>query len=351
MTVQLNVNALIERGMDANNAEAFIAKLIEIEPSLSAMETWQRISRHILQPGDPFDVHQYVHAAVFADWDPAMGPAPAWIPDQTDSANISWLMRMVGMKTYHDLYKWSISERAAFWDTMIKRLDIRFQKRYSSVLDLTSGSEHPRWLTGAKFNIVDSCFNAPDDSPAIIYQQEDGEIQQISIADLRSLVWRVANGLVDLGLRQDDMIAIDMPMTVEAVAIFLGAVAAGCVVVTVADSFAPHEIKLRLQIAPVKCVFTQDYNLRSGKRLEIYEKLKAAEAPKTIVLPLERSLGCSLRKTDVTWEQFLSDNDEFSTVARSPTAFTGVLFSSGTTAKPKAIPWDNTTPIKSAVDG
>ncbi|UCD30417.1 MAG: AMP-dependent synthetase, partial [Planctomycetota bacterium] len=148
MTVQITVNELIERGLDAPDAEKFIAKLKELDPSLSATEFWQQISRHILKPSIPFDVHQYVHAAVFADWDPTMGPVPAWIPDHTDSTNRAWLMRMAGKKRYHDLYKWSISERAAFWDTMIERLDIRFQKRYSSVLDLTYGNEHPRWLTG-----------------------------------------------------------------------------------------------------------------------------------------------------------------------------------------------------------
>ena len=54
-----------------------------------------------------------------------------------------------------------------------------------------------------------------------------------------------------------DAIAIDMPMTVEAVVIYLGVVLAGCVVVSIADSFVAAEISMRLRISGSKAVFTQ----------------------------------------------------------------------------------------------
>ena len=76
---------------------------------------------------------------------------------------------------------------------------------------------------------------------------------------------RVANSLVDAGFAAGDSIAVDMPMTPESVAIYLGMIKAGCTVVSVADSFAPHEIETRLKIADTKAVFTQDYISRGGK--------------------------------------------------------------------------------------
>ena len=288
---------------------------------------------------------------VFADWDSADGPPPAWIPDDTASSNIAWLMRAAGKGNYEDLYNWSLSERASFWETAIARLDIRYKEPYSSVLDQTCGTERPEWLVGARLNIVDSCFNAPDDSPAIVYQEENGTLKSTSVSQLRSLVHRVANGLVGLGVKPGDMIAIDMPMTAEAVAAYLGAVALGCVVVTIADSFAPDEISVRLRISRPSWMFTQDYSVRLGKRLPIYEKVKAAGAPKAIVLSCEKSLDCALREGDISWDAFLSADAAFSTISCVPSAYTTILFSSGTTGAPKAIPWDHTTPIKSAVDG
>ena len=71
------------------------------------------------------------------------------------------------------------------------------------------------------------------------------------------------------GMKADDRVAIDMPMTVESVAIYLGAVAAGCPVVTVADSFAPAEIAVRLGLGQARCIFTQDFAIRLGKRLPL----------------------------------------------------------------------------------
>ena len=65
-------------------------------------------------------------------------------------------------------------------------------------------------------------------------------------------------GAADLAVRRaGDAIAIDMPMTVEAVIIYLGIVLAGAAVVSIADSFAAGEIAMRLRIASAKAIFTQ----------------------------------------------------------------------------------------------
>ena len=80
----------------------------------------------------------------------------------------------------------------------------------------------------AKLNIVDSCFNAPNDTIAIVTQRENDEnLKTITYHELESLTHRVANGLVDIGLKRGDTVAIDMPMTAESVAIYLGIVKAG----------------------------------------------------------------------------------------------------------------------------
>ena len=347
----VTAESLVGLGLDVAEAGRVVAQLAAIDSSQAMQQVWGEIAESVLNPSHPFAVHQAIHRAVFAEWCRESGPIPAWFPKQIDSTNIGWLMRVAEVDTYEDLHSWTVRRRSDFWDTMIKRVDMRFQKPYGSVLAEDEGPEQPRWLTGAKLNIIDSCFNAPDDSHAMVYQHEGGTPVSVSVAELRSLVMRVANGLIALGLVPGDMIAIDMPMTVEASAVFLGAVAAGCAVVTIADSFAPHEISVRLETAPVRCIFTQDEFARLGKRIQLYEKVKAAGAPKAVVVPFDGRLAEPLRDGDIVFEEFLSGNDDFAPVPRAPSDYTGVLFSSGTTAGPKAIPWDNTTPIKAAIDG
>lgn len=67
----------------------------------------------------------------------------------------------------------------------------------------------------------------------------------------------VAHAIKTLGLDKGSAIAIDMPMNVNSVVIYLAIVLAGYVVVSIADSFAPREISTRLKISEAKAIFTQ----------------------------------------------------------------------------------------------
>ena len=168
---------------------------------------------------------------------------------------------------------------------------------------------------------------------------------------MRALAGRVANGLCAAGYRAGDAIAIYMPMTAEAVAIYLGIVFAGCTAVGIADSFAADEIRVRLRITGAKAIFTQDEMLRGGKALPLYAKVIEADAAAAIVLAGGGRPAAISRADDLSWEEFLSAEEAFSPVACEPDAPTNILFSSGTTGEPKAIPWTHSTPVKCAADG
>ena len=126
-------------------------------------------------------------------------------------------------------------------------MKIRFRKPYTQLLDLSQGVEAPKWFVGAEMNIAESCFQAPVDQTAIVFQREDGQLEQMSFGDLEALCDRVAGGLRTLGFAPGDRIAVAMPMTAESVAIYLGIIKAGCAVVAIADSFAAPQIATRLQ--------------------------------------------------------------------------------------------------------
>lgn len=347
----LSLEQVSRCGIDETTAGQILLQLNQWLSERSTMECWQLCVQHLLTTDRPFALHQLIYQTVFADWNPSDGPPPAWFPsdDQIEATNVAALMRELQISSYAELHAWSVQRRAEFWHRMIQRLGIQFQQPYTQLVDLAQGLEFPNWLVDSRLNIVESCFQAPANAPAIVFRSPQASLSTMTYGELRSLSYRVANGLVEAGFQPGDAIAIDMPMIAEAVAIYLGIIAMGGVVVSIADSFASDEIATRLRLSNAKAIFTQDVILRTGKSLPLYTKVIEANAPKAIVFRTNSST--SLRPSDLSWENFLSANQQFDLVSVHPATHTNILFSSGTTGDPKAIPWTQTTPIKCAVDG
>ena len=248
------------------------------------------------------------------------------------------------------LHDWSVKNREAYWAAAIERLDIRWRQRWSCLLDLSKGLESPRWLTGAQLNIVESCLAASPGAPAIVHQSEGRPLRTMNIGELAGLSRKVAAGLRSRGFQAGDHIAMVMPMTPEAVAIYLGIIQTGGVVVAVPESFRAREIGMRLRLAKAAAVFTQDVVLRDRKQLELYRFFAEISAPMAVVLPAGDDLVLQLRPGDVAWKDFLTEKTEAPMQTCGPDDPISVLFSSGTTGEPKAIPWSHMTPIKCAAD-
>ncbi|MBD2067204.1 AMP-binding protein [Leptolyngbya sp. FACHB-671] len=356
MAKQLSLEQIIACDVTAETATEILPHINQSLATLPAIACWQDLTQHLLTPKHPFSLHELLYKTAFCDWDVTQEMPPAWFPTQmqAQSTNIVALMQALQLRTYSQLHTWSIENRAKFWDRMVQRLGIRLQQPYSQIVDLSQGVESPQWLVDARLNIVESCFQASATAPAIIFSSErqsrSKSLGMWTYQELHCLANRVAHGLVELGVQPGEAIAIDLPMTPESVAIYLGIVQAGCIVVSIADSFAPAEIAARLRIAHARAIFTQDVMHWGGKCLPLYHKVIAANAPLAIVLS-ECADPVVVRPEDLTWRNFLSQNDTFNAVPRSAMDPTNILFSSGTTGDPKAIPWTQTTPIKCAADG
>lgn len=282
-----------------------------------------------------------------------ISPPAAWRPDPAgaERSNLGRHLRKLGLKDYAALHAFSVRDRAAFWEGVIGHLGIVFVTPPTTILDPSCGSEHPRWLPGARLNISDSCFRRDPGRLAMVCGREgEHALRTLTYGQLEALANRVANGLLAGGWRAGDRIALYMPMTAECVAAYLGIVRAGMVVVSIADSFSPEEIRRRLGIGEAKGVITVDRFERAEKSIDLYAKIREADAPRAVVIPSGGGAP-ALRGGDLAWERFLGADASFRSVPSDPDALTNVLFSSGTTGDPKAIPWTQLTPLKCAMDG
>ncbi|MCH7668426.1 MAG: AMP-binding protein [Acidobacteria bacterium] len=273
---------------------------------------------------------------------------PIWQPDPDDYAatNVAALAARVRVDSYEALHTWSVDNRAEYWAEAINDLGIVFETPPSQVLDLTDGVEQPVWLPGARLNIVASCFTTDPKATAVVHRR-NGVLHSVTYADLLSQVQAFAAGFAAAGLRPGDAVAIAMPMLLEAVVAYLGIIYAGGIAVSIADSFAPDEIATRLRISDTKAIVTQDATVRSGRTLPMFDKVVAAGAPMAIVV--STGADAALRGEDVFWDDFVGEGSVEPVIGTSKTHIT-ILFSSGTTGDPKAIPWTHINPIKAAAD-
>ncbi|XP_052184248.1 probable CoA ligase CCL12 [Diospyros lotus] len=344
-------------------------------------ELWREVTaRWLLQPSHPHALHQLLYYSVYSDHDEsAHGPPPYWFPSPYDSkrTNLGRLMETHGPKLLGDSYKdpissfnlfqkFTVQHPEVYWSILLKELSIKFCKAPKCILDTSVTSNHGgTWLPGSVLNIAECCLHSSsyprkqDDSLAIVWRDDwcdDSPVNQMTLKELREKVMSVANAL-DAVFSKGDAIAIDMPMTVSAVIIYLGIVLAGFVVVSIADSFAAKEIATRLRVSGAKAIFTQDYILRGGRKFPLYSRVVEAAPYKAIVIPASgRELEIQLRKQDLSWKEFISvanhqtRPDHYSPVYLPIDSITNILFSSGTTGDPKAIPWTQLSPIRSAAD-
>ncbi|PIN10795.1 Acyl-CoA synthetase [Handroanthus impetiginosus] len=363
-------------GITSENAEQLHRQLSGIIQNYGAgaPQTWHNISKHLLTPELPFSFHQMMYYGCYKYYGP---DPPAWLPDPGGAklTNIGKLLEEHGkeflgskyvdpISSFRDFQEFSATNPEVFWKFLLGKMNISFSIPPECILreDPTCPGGH--WLPRATMNPAKNCLslNAQRtlEDIAVIWRDEGDDevpVNKMTFKELRSSVWLVAHAIETLKLEKGSAIAIDMPMDVNSVVIYLAIVLAGYVVVSIADSFAPAEISRRLKISEAKAIFTQDLIIRNQKKLPLYSRVVDAQSPMAIVIPTRgSSFSMKLRGNDISWQSFLErangfEEVEFVAVEQTAEAFTNILFSSGTTAEPKAIPWTVATPFKSAADG
>ncbi|EPS70528.1 hypothetical protein M569_04232, partial [Genlisea aurea] len=363
-------------GIPAELADELHRKLVGTIASFGAgtPETWRLISKDILTPELPFSFHQLMYYGCYKNYGP---DPPVWMPDLDDarSTNVGKLLEDLGqdflgskyvdpISSFLDFQEFSALNLEVYWKTLLGKMNISFSVPPECILREDSATPGGHWLPNATSNQAKHCLRLSGmrtlKSTAVIWRDEgddEAPVNELTIEKLRTSVWLVAHALETLRFDKGAAIAIAMPMDVDAVVIYLAIVLAGYVVVSIADSFAPSEMALRLKISKAKAIFTKDLIIRGDRKLPLYSRIVDSQSPRAIVIPTKGTcISMKLRDEDIAWQTFLesaqvSKGCEFIAVEQTTNAFTNILFSSGTTGDPKAIPWSVLTPFKSAADG
>jgi acetyl-CoA synthetase len=271
-----------------------------------------------------------------------------WRPsaDQVDRANVTRLMRTLGIDTFNELMRRSQDDIEWYWDAVVKDLDIEFYEPYETVLDDSAGIAWTTWFTGGSINLahntVDKWATSTPDKVAIVWEGEEGATRSVTYAELRGMADRLANGLRSLGVRQGDGVGIFMPMAPEIVAATLACAKLGAIYLPIFSGYGAEAVATRLQDAGAKVLLTADGFTRRGNVVPMKETADeaATRSPTVEKVVVWSRLGRSdlpwNDARDVRWDELVEAQPaHFATERLDPETPLFIAYTSGTTGRPK----------------
>ena len=171
------------------------------------------------------------HKASFVDTG-AMQPNPIiWqpSPERVRSSAMHRFMQTAGHADYESLYRWSIDDAPAFWESLCAFCDVRFTTKPATTLARPDNIMDAGWFDGAELNYAAHLLRHGGDRAAIVFCGEDGTRREISRDELRAHVAGVAAALRAAGVARGDRVGGFLPNCPEAIIALLATVSIGAV--------------------------------------------------------------------------------------------------------------------------
>ncbi len=253
--------------------------------------------------------------------------------------------RVKGMDEYRKLYQSALEDPEQFWGSLAEQ-ELFWFRKWSHVFEWNP--PFAKWFAGgvtnASYNCLDRHLETPRrDKAAIVWEGEPGDKRRISYAELHGMVSRFANVLKDRGLKMGDRAIIYMGMVPELPVALLACARLGITHSVVFGGFSAEALKARIQDLEARMVITCDGAWRRGKEVQLKAAVDEAlaECPTVESVIVLRRTGGSVHMAagrDYWWhdlENGASDECPAEQLDSEHPLF--VLYTSGTTGKPKGI--------------
>ncbi len=277
-----------------------------------------------------------------------------WNPSekQIERANMTRFMKYVNDKynlqltNYQELHTWSTRSIEDFWATLWDFTDIISSRTYDKVgknLDQFIDNE---WFPGARLNFAENLLRYKDDQLAFIFRGEAQYRETMTYYELNLKVAQLSQSLREMGLKKGDFVAAYQPNLIETIIAMLAATSIGATWASCGGELGPDAVLDRLgQINP-KVLFTADGYFYKGTTIDLIPNVRKAlqglkSVEKVIVTSYTKKDGLDLSTIPkaISMKEFtspsLTSQIEFEQVKFNHPGY--VMFSSGTTGKPKSM--------------
>ncbi|MFB6154720.1 MAG: AMP-binding protein [Haloferacaceae archaeon] len=276
-----------------------------------------------------------------------------------ESTNVYEFMREYDIADYDELIERTTGDVDWFWDVLPEYLGVEFYEDYDEVRDDTEGPQFTDWYVGGEINVAHNVLDrhAAADSPtrnsvACTWEGEDGEVREVTFRELHREANRVANVLEERGVGTGDTVGLYMPMVPEVISILYGCFKVGAIAVPIFSGFGVDATATRLEEPEVSVLFTADGFYRRGDEVLLKptadEAMAEAGTVEHVVVydRLGSEASPAAERDDLDWdddrdewwdEAVLEADDEYETKRLPSEQESMLLYSSGTTGKPKGI--------------
>ncbi|KTD48662.1 acetoacetyl CoA synthetase [Legionella rubrilucens] len=272
-----------------------------------------------------------------------------WQPKHPESSRLWHFMRYAEKKhqqpfsDYQALHHWSITEPALFWPTLCDFLGLAFDTPATETVNDYDQFLDARWFEGATFNFAQKLLQRRDDHPALVSLNEQGERQVISYRQLDEAVAQCAAGLRQAGIKTGDRVAAIMPNVPMTIIAMLASASLGAIWSSCSPDFGAQAAIDRLGQVEPRVLFISDGHQYMGKQHDASDKIKAVC---DAIPSLQQVILCPVIGNQpviettvpmVNWDDFLVESQGCDFVSLPFAHPLYILFSSGTTGKPKCI--------------
>ena len=278
---------------------------------------------------------------------------PLWVPseERKRDANITRFMEEIdrrydlALRTYPELYQWSVDHIPDFWAAMWDFVEIKSSRKFDQVIEDLSRFPGAKWFPGARLNFAENLLRYRDDHLAFIFKGETQVSRRMTYAELYDAVGRLAQAFRAAGVGAGDRVVGYMPNLIETAVAMLAATSLGATWSSCATDIGPAAAIERLGQVEPRVMITADGYFYKGK---VFDTLEHAAQVARGIPSLQTVLVVSYtrERPDISripnaihYSDFLSKANpaeiEFAQLPFDHPLY--IMFSSGTTGKPKCM--------------